>query len=114
MSEVIFERRPGGRVDLSPWAYAWRADRKVQERPEADFVPHRLKRIDEVYRTHLGVLGEEQAKTLCYKNQPDMLEKFLPKPENPLCAALLWTGGITDFSVRLEWPDTMPPESDVE
>ena len=114
MSESIFDRKPGGRVDLSPWAYVWRADRKVQEKPEADFIPHRLKRIDGIYRTHLRVLGEEQAKTLCYKNQPDMLEKFLPKPENPLSAALLWTGGITDYVVTLQWTGEIPPENDVE
>ncbi len=26
-------------VDLAPWAYAWRADREVQEKPEAYFIP---------------------------------------------------------------------------
>jgi len=34
----------GQQVDLSPWAYAWRADREVQEKPEAAFIPRRLKR----------------------------------------------------------------------
>ena len=41
----------GQPADLSPWAYAWRADREVQEKPEAYFIPRRLKRLDKVYRT---------------------------------------------------------------
>ena len=45
------EKFVGQPVDLSPWAYAWRADRAVQEKPEAYFIPRRLKRLDEVYRT---------------------------------------------------------------
>ena len=29
----------GQPADLAPWAYAWRADRQVQEKPEAYFIP---------------------------------------------------------------------------
>ena len=114
MSEKAYGQYAGGPVDLSPWAYIWRADRKIQDVPEADFIPHRLKRIDGIYRTHLDVLGPDQAKTLCYSNQPDMLEKFLPKPENPLLTGLLWVGGITDYAVELDWGDNAPSEKDVE
>ncbi|MBR5767726.1 MAG: hypothetical protein IKX86_03510 [Clostridia bacterium] len=114
MSDKKYGHYAGGPVDLAPWAYLWRADRDIQDRPEADFIPHRLKRLDTIYRTHLEVLGPDQAKTLCYSNQPDMLEKFLPKPENPLLTGLLWVGGITDYSVELEWEDAVPAEADIE
>ena len=42
-------------VDISPWCYEWRADRAVQPQPEACFIPHRLERIDKVYRTYLDI-----------------------------------------------------------
>jgi hypothetical protein len=32
----------GQPADLAPWAYAWRADRQVQEKPEACFAVRRL------------------------------------------------------------------------
>jgi hypothetical protein len=40
----------GQPVDIAPWAYCWRADRAVQERPEAYFIPRRLERINKVPR----------------------------------------------------------------
>lgn len=106
----------GQPVDMAPWGYLWRRDREVQEYPEAAFIPHRLQRQDSIYRTHLEVLGEEQAKTLCYTNQPDMLETFLPEPAHPLLTGLLWVGGLTDYQVELVWPDSepIPAESSVE
>ena len=33
-------------ADLAPWAYAWRADRQVQEKPEAYFIPRRLAHLE--------------------------------------------------------------------
>ena len=48
---VQLEALAGQPVDIAPWAYAWRADRAVQEKPEAYLIPRRLERIDKVYRT---------------------------------------------------------------
>ena len=45
------DKLAGQPVDIAPWTYAWRADRTIQEKPEAYFIPHRLERIDKVYRT---------------------------------------------------------------
>jgi hypothetical protein len=44
----------GQPADLSLWAYAWRADRQVQEKPEAYFIPRRLARLDTIYRPYVG------------------------------------------------------------
>ena len=49
--KVQLEAMAAQPVDIAPWAYAWRADRAVQEKPEAYFIPRRLERIDKVYRT---------------------------------------------------------------
>lgn len=52
----------GQPVDIAPWAYAWRADLAVQEKPEAYFIPRRLERIDKVYRTAFSALPSGRAK----------------------------------------------------
>jgi hypothetical protein len=44
------DKLAGQPAELSAWAYAYRADRKVQEKPEAYFVLRRLERLDRVYR----------------------------------------------------------------
>ena len=49
----------GQSVDIAPWAYAWRADRAVQEKPEAYFIPRRLERLDKVYRTAFYALSAQ-------------------------------------------------------
>ncbi len=101
----------GTPVDLAPWSYLWRRDRDRQSTPEAYFIPHRLKRQDEVYRTHLKTLGRETAKAICYANQPDMLEEFPPAPAHPLLTGLLWVGGVNDYRVELIWPqNSLPPD----
>ena len=51
---VDLDRLVGQPVDIAPWAYSWRADLAVQEKPEAYFIPRRLERIDKVYRTAFG------------------------------------------------------------
>ncbi|MBQ7727773.1 MAG: hypothetical protein IJT60_04245 [Clostridia bacterium] len=106
----------GKSVDMSPWGYLWRSDLAVQETAEAYFIPHRLKRIDEVYRTLLSDLGEEGAKSLFYANQTDIGEELLPAPEEPLLTALLWEGPLTQYTVELEWPEgtEIPSISDIE
>jgi hypothetical protein len=63
MSAPQLDQVVGQPVDLSPWAYAWRADRAVQAMPEAYFIPRRLARIDQVYRTALSTLGPDQIVT---------------------------------------------------
>ena len=75
----------GQPVDIAPWAYAWRADRTVQDKPEAYFIPRRLERIDKVYRTAYHALPKDQLKSVCY-NQPDLLEPLPPKPKGQLLA----------------------------
>jgi len=93
----------GQPVDLAPWAYAWRADAAVQEKPEAYFIPHRLERIDKVYRTAKAALPEAELKSIYY-DMPDLLATLPPAPASPLQAGLLWTGGVVDYRVELHWP----------
>ena len=107
------DRLAGQPVDISTWAYAWRADRGVQEKPEACFIPRRLERLDRIYRTASSVLPEPQLKSIYYQ-MPDLLERFPPKPKGRLLAGLLWTGRLADFRVVLDWPadagEIPPPE----
>ena len=88
----------GQPVNMAPWAYAWRADRAVQEKPEAYFIPRRLERIDKVYRTASTALPPDQLKSLYY-NMPDLLKRFPPPPKGRLQAGLLWTGGLSKYRV---------------
>lgn len=95
---------PAGQpVDIAPWAFAWRADREVQEKPEAYFIPRRLDRIDKVYRTAFHELPADQLKSIHY-NMPDLLKPLPPKPKGRLLAGLLWTGRVGDYRVELHWP----------
>lgn len=106
----------GKPVDIAPWTYAWRADRQVQEQPEAYFIPRRLERLDNVYRTAFQALPSDQLKSIYYQ-QLDLLKPLLPKPKGRLQAALLWTGGLVDYRVELQWPvgaSTTPPPESVE
>ena len=106
----------GRPVDISPWAHAWRADRAVQEKPEAYFIPRRLERLDTVYRTAFSALPEKELKSLYY-DQPDLLKPLLPQPKGSLTAGLLWTGSVADCRVELRWPDDanqMPAPDTVE
>ena len=54
------EKLVGQPVDIAPWAYVWRADLAVQEKPEAYFIPRRLGRMDNVYRTASHTLPEQE------------------------------------------------------
>ena len=100
---TTLDQMAGQSVDISPWTYTWRADRAVQEKPEAYFIPRRLERLDTVYRTAFGALPEQDLKSLYY-DQPDLLKPFLPKPAGTLLAGLLWTGSVADCQVTLCWP----------
>jgi hypothetical protein len=103
----------GQPVDLAPWAYAWRADRAVQDQPEAYFIPHRLERIDRVYRTAAKALPPDQLKSIYY-NMPDVLRAFPPAPKGKLAAGLLWVGGLHDYELALHWPKDPPVKEAVE
>jgi len=90
-------------VDIAPWSYAWRADRAVQEKPEAYFIPRRLERLNKVYRTAYYEMPEQDLKSIYY-DMPDLLKPLPPQPKGKLQAGLLWTGGVVDYKVELQWP----------
>jgi hypothetical protein len=103
MTTAELDQLVGQPLDIAPWTYAWRANRKVQEQPEAYFIPRRLERIDKVYRTAITALPPDQLKSIYYK-LPDLLKPLPPAPKGQLQAALLWTGGVTKPQVELRWP----------
>lgn len=93
----------GQPVDIAPWTYTWRSDRQAQEQPEAYFIPRRLARLDNVYRTAFSEMPEELRKSRSYQ-MPELLAPLLPKPQNPLQVGLLWKGRLEDYRVELCWP----------
>jgi hypothetical protein len=106
----------GQPVDIAPWAYAWRADLAVQEKPEAYFIPRRLQRMDKVYRTAFTTLPPQQLKSIYY-DMPDLLKPLPPQPKGRLLTGLLWTGGLADCQVELHWrasAQEIPPPEAVE
>lgn len=102
-----WDKLVGQPVDIAPWAYAWRSDLTVQEKPEAYFIPRRLDRIDKVYRTFLDftVTAKLPPEWIegCY-HMKDLGKPLLPPPKGRLLAGLLWTGGLTNYQVKLDWP----------
>jgi hypothetical protein len=103
IDEAALDNLQGQPVDLAAWAYAWRADAAVQEKPEAYFIPRRLERIDKVYRTALAQVGAAALKSLYY-DMPDLLTPLPPKPRGRLLAGLLWSVRLADYRVELGWP----------
>ncbi len=105
----------GGAVNIAPWGYLWRRDRVVQDAPEAEFIPHRLRRQDKVYRTAYDALGADGVRSIFYL-QKDFEEPLLPKPNGSLLTGLLWTGGLSDYTVTLIWPDgvSVPAFDEIE
>ena len=104
----------GQPVDLSPWAYAWRANRAVQETPEAYFIPRRLKRLDEVYRTIASrptETDQDKKRVAEYKGMD-----FLPAPKGRLLSALLWLAPVPAQRIELRWPEgsAVPPVEAIE
>ena len=75
----------------------------MQEKPEAYFIPHRLERIDTVYRTAYTALPQSELKSLYY-TMPDLLSPLPPTPKGRLLAGLLWTGRLAEYLVELHWP----------
>ena len=102
---ITLDELEGQSVDIAPWAYAWRADRAIQEKPEAYFIPRRLDRIDKVYRTAFAALPEPELKSIHY-DMPDLLKHLPLPPQGRLQAGLLWTGRLDDYQVELHWPET--------
>ncbi len=107
---LLVESCIGKPVDIAPWAYAWRADMRTQQHPEAYFIPRRLDRIDRVYRTAREALSPDQLKSIHY-NQQDILTPLPPKPIGELTAALLWIGGLNGYTVTVTWPTNRPVPS---
>jgi hypothetical protein len=103
METTELDKLVGQPVDIAPWAYAWRADLAIQEKPEAYFIPRRLDRIDKVYRTAFTALPQQQLKSMYY-DMPDLLSPLPSPPRGQLQAGLLWTGGVTKYQVELHWP----------
>jgi hypothetical protein len=101
--DVSWAMLAGGPVDIAPWAYGWYADRTVQEKPEAYFIPRRLARLEKVYRTAASALSPQDLKSIYY-DMPDVLKQLPPPPKGRLLAALLWTGGVVGCRVELKWP----------
>ena len=117
----------GRPVELSPWAYAYRADLNVQEKPEAGFILRRLERIDRAYRPVSLLLsqGSDKRGTPWPKletdwqllTKKDVWErgKMLPAPSGVLTSALLWEGRMHFNRLELHWPKkTAPPRQSVE
>ena len=90
--KTAWDKLAGQPVDIAPWAYAWRADRAVQPKPEAYFIPRRLDRIDKVYRTAYAALSPDRLKSIAYANQPDLLKPLLPKPTGPTAGGIALDG----------------------
>lgn len=107
----------GQPAELSAWAYPYRADLKVQEKPEACFVLRRLERLDQVYRPVSLWLSQESEKKRSQKpphpgllnhRQVGELGPMLPPPDGVLQSALLWEGRMQLDRLELHWPKNGP------
>lgn len=119
----------GKPAELSVWAYAYRADLKVQEKPEAAFVLRRLERIDRAYRPVSLLLAQGSPNTgkpwpalesdwqLLPKKDVWSRGELLPAPTGVLKSALLWEGRMHLNRMEIQWPKgdgSAPPPSNVE
>jgi hypothetical protein len=119
----------GQPAELSAWAYAYRADRNVQEQPEACFVLRRLERLDRAYRPVSLLLSQGNEKTgipwpkletdwqLLPKQDVWERGKMLLAPSGVLKSALLWEGRMHLNRLELHWPTKdrpAPPPQSVE
>ena len=99
-------------ADLAPWAYAWRADREVQEQPEAYFIPRRLAHLEKTYRKAdteptIQIAPDkwstfDQAKFVKSRSQSE--GPMIPAPTGALQAALLWEWPVLWRQIVLQWP----------
>lgn len=107
------ENLVGQPAELSAWAYAYRADRKVQDSPEAYLVLRRLERLDQAYRPLSLLLSQESEKKqvpnppysflLSCKSIEDQ-GAMLPQAAGVLQSALLWEGRMQLNRLELQWP----------
>jgi len=115
----------GQPAELSAWAYAYRADRKVQGAPEAYFVLRRLERLDYAYRPVSLLVSQESERKRApvppYPWVPSCKSvgeqgAMLPPPEGVLQSALLWEGRMHLKRLELQWPanGSAPPRESVE
>ncbi|MCL5096339.1 MAG: hypothetical protein M1608_02140 [Candidatus Omnitrophica bacterium] len=88
----------GQPAELSAWAYAYRADLTVQEKPEACFVLRRLERINRDYRAVSCLLAQDGVRE----------DHFSPAPKGTLQSALIWEGRVQLNRVELQWPKNGP------
>jgi len=109
---VDLDKLVGQPADLAPWAYAWRADRQVQENPEAYFIPRRLERLDKVYRT----IWSKMTETERAKDVGKLYSDLLPAPKGGLLSALLWLAPVPAQRIELRWPvgSAVPPVEAIE
>jgi len=110
------EKFAGQPVDLSPWAYAWRADRETQEKPEAYFIPRRLKRLDTVYRPVAVQAESQMTEQERSKSDNRHVVGFPPAPKGGLHSALLWLAPVPTQRIELRWPAAaaVPPVEAIE
>lgn len=106
----------GQPVDLSPWAYAWRADREVQEKPEAYFIPRRLAHLEKTYRkadtepTIQISPGKWVKFDGSYAKERSRREgPMIPPPKGVLHAGLLWETHVLWNRIELHWPKDKGP-----
>jgi len=123
------ERLAAHPAELSAWAYAYRADLKVQEKPEAAFVLRRLERLDRAYRPVSLLLAQGSGKMglpwpkqegdwqLLPKKEVWERGELLAAPGGALNSALLWEGRMHLNRIELRWPKNerpAPPRPSVE
>ena len=112
-AQAAGENLVGRPAELSAWAYAYRADRKVQDSPEAYLVLRRLERLDQAYRPLSLLLSQESEKKQVPKPPYSFLLScqtigeqgaMLPPPAGVLQSALLWEGRMRLNRMELHWP----------
>jgi hypothetical protein len=107
----------GQPAELSAWAFGYRADLKVQEKPEASFVLRRLERLDQTYRpvslwlsqpSELQRFPKPRYLSLLSHRKVGELGAMLPPPAGVLQSALLWEGRMQLNRLELQWPKDGP------
>ena len=107
----------GQPADLAPWAYAWRADRQVQEKPEAYFIPRRLAHLEKTYRKAdteptIQAGPDKWVKLDGIFGAGDRARKqgpMTPPPKGVLHAGLLWETHVVWNRIELHWPKDKGP-----
>ncbi len=120
-AQFDLENLAGQPAELSAWAYAYRADRKVQDPPEAYFVRRRLERLNQAYRP-LSLLLSQQSEKKQSPNPPYSVfpscrsvgeqGAMLPPPDGVLQSALLWEGRMHLNRLELRWSGPVVPSQE--